>query len=57
MDAGEFGFGLLASPLALGLDVPENAVLLDALVAAAMPDPTMPVVPLPLPRWWASSSA
>ena len=50
MDAGEFGFGLLSSPLALGLDVPENAVLLDGLVAAAIPDPTVPVVPLPLPR-------
>jgi len=50
MDEGEFGFGLLASPLAPGLDVPANAVLLDALVAAALPDPTVPVVPLPLPR-------
>ncbi|MET0208879.1 MAG: tyramine oxidase, partial [Burkholderiaceae bacterium] len=50
MDEGEFGFGLLASPLALGLDVPANAVLLDALVAAAIPDPSVPVVPLPLPR-------
>lgn len=50
MDAGEFGFGLLASPLALGLDVPENAVLLDGLVSAAIPDPSVPVVPLPLPR-------
>jgi len=50
MDAGEFGFGLLASPLTLGLDVPENAVLLDALVAAAIPDPSVPVVPLPLSR-------
>ncbi len=48
MDAGEFGFGLLTSPLKLGLDVPENAVLRDALVAAAIPDPTVPVVPLPL---------
>lgn len=50
MDAGEFGFGLLASPLTPGLDVPANAVLLDALVAAALPDPSVPVVPLPLPR-------
>jgi primary-amine oxidase len=50
MDEGEFGFGLLASPLAPGLDVPANAVLLDALVAAAIPDPSVPVVPLPLPR-------
>ncbi|HET9205314.1 MAG TPA: hypothetical protein VFO28_03680, partial [Burkholderiaceae bacterium] len=50
MDEGEFGFGLMASPLTLGLDVPANAVLLDALVAAAVPDPSVPVVPLPLPR-------
>ena len=50
MDEGEFGFGLLASPLAPGLDVPANAVLLDALVSAAIPDPSVPVVPLPLPR-------
>ena len=50
MDEGEFGFGLLASPLTPGLDVPDNAVLLDALVAAALPDPSVPVVPLPLPR-------
>jgi primary-amine oxidase len=49
MDAGEFGFGALSSPLALGLDVPENAVLLDGLISAALPDPTVPVVPLPLP--------
>jgi len=48
MDAGEFGLGLLTSPLVAGLDVPENAVLLDALIAAAIPDPTVPVVPLPL---------
>ena len=50
MDAGEFGAGLLASPLKLGLDVPENAVLLDALVSAAIPVPEIPVVPLPLPQ-------
>lgn len=50
MDAGEFGFGLLASPLQPGLDVPENTLLLDGLVAAALPDPSVPVVPLPLPR-------
>lgn len=50
MDEGEFGFGLMASPLTPGLDVPANAVLLDALVAAALPDPSVPVVPLPLPR-------
>ena len=50
MDAGEFGLGLLSSPLAPGLDVPSNAVLVDALVAAAIPDPTVPVVPLPLPK-------
>ena len=40
MDVGEFGFGTLSSPLALGLDVPENAVLLDGLISAALPDPT-----------------
>lgn len=50
MDAGEFGMGLLASPLALGLDVPENAVLLDAVISAAIPDPDIPVVPLPQER-------
>ena len=49
MDAGEFGFGALSSPLKLGLDVPENATLLDGLISAALPDPTVPVVPLPLP--------
>ena len=48
MDAGEFGAGLLASPLKLGLDVPENAVLLDALISAAIPVPGIPVVPLDL---------
>jgi primary-amine oxidase len=50
MDAGEFGLGLLSSPLRLGLDTPENAVLLDALVSAAIPVPEIPVVPLPLPQ-------
>jgi primary-amine oxidase len=39
--------GALSSPLKLGLDVPENAVLLDGLISAALPDPTVPVVPLP----------
>lgn len=48
MDEGEFGFGALSSPLTLGLDVPENAVLLDGLISAALPDPQLPVVPLPL---------
>ena len=48
MDAGEFGFGALSSPLSLGLDVPENAVLLDAVISAAIPDPDLPVIPLPL---------
>lgn len=50
MDEGEFGFGTLSSPLALGLDVPENAVLLDGLISAAIPDPARPVVPLALPK-------
>ncbi|MEO8751149.1 MAG: tyramine oxidase [Casimicrobiaceae bacterium] len=50
MDEGEFGFGLLSSPLKLGLDVPPNALLLDALVSAAIPVPGIPVVPLPLPQ-------
>jgi primary-amine oxidase len=49
MDVGEFGFGALSSPLKLGLDVPENATLLDGLISAALPDPEVPVVPLPLP--------
>jgi len=48
MDAGEFGFGALASPLTPGLDVPPNAVLLDAVISAAIPDPDLPVIPLPL---------
>jgi primary-amine oxidase len=48
MDAGEFGLGALASPLTLGLDVPPNTVLLDALISAAIPDPDVPVIPLPL---------
>jgi primary-amine oxidase len=48
MDAGEFGLGMLASPLFPGLDLPENSVLLDAVIPAAIPDPSVPVVPLPL---------
>ncbi len=48
MDEGEFGLGALASPLFRGLDVPENAALLGAIIPAAIPDPSVPVVPLPL---------
>jgi primary-amine oxidase len=48
MDEGEFGLGTLASPLAPGLDVPENAALLSAVIPAAIPDPSLPVIPLPL---------
>lgn len=48
MDMGEFGFGTLASPLARGLDVPENTTLLNAVISAAIPDPQIPVIPLPL---------
>ena len=33
--------------LRLGLDVPRTAVLRDALVSAAIPDPSIPVVPEP----------
>jgi primary-amine oxidase len=50
MDEGEFGFGLLSSPLTLGLDLPATALLRDAVVSAAIPDPSVPVVPLPLPN-------
>ncbi len=50
MDEGEYGMGLFGSPLVPGLDVPDTAVLIDGLIAAALPDPTLPVVPLPLPR-------
>ena len=48
MDEGEFGLGALSSPLARGLDVPENAVLMNATISAAIPDPGVPVVPLEL---------
>ena len=48
MDEGEFGLGALASPLFRGLDVPENAALLGAVIPAAIPDPSAPVIPLPL---------
>lgn len=48
VDGGEFGFGALVSPLKLGLDVPENAMLLDGLISAALSDPKRPVIPLPL---------
>src|SRR5690606_16235192 len=48
MDVGEFGFGTLASPLAPGLDVPENTAFFDAVISAAIPDPDIPVIPLPL---------
>lgn len=33
LDAGDYGMGQLTSPLELGTDVPENAVLLDATIA------------------------
>ena len=50
MDEGEFGFGALASPLTRGLDLPENSVLLNGIISAAIPDPELPVVPLELPN-------
>lgn len=50
MDAGEFGVGALASPLQPGLDVPENAVLKDAVLSASIPATGQPVVPLPFPH-------
>lgn len=33
LDAGEYGMGMLTSPIARGLDAPENCVLLDATLA------------------------
>lgn len=33
LDAGDYGMGALTSPLELGTDVPENALLLDAVIA------------------------
>jgi primary-amine oxidase len=32
MDVGEYGFGLLSSPLARGIDCPEHAVFIDAIL-------------------------
>jgi primary-amine oxidase len=56
MDAGEFGFGALSSPLRLGLDVPENAVLLDGLISAAIPDPEVRWCRCRCRKWSGSSS-
>jgi primary-amine oxidase len=41
MDAGEYGLGLLASPLAAGVDCPEDALFLDAVVATPLGDPDL----------------
>ncbi|HSF96576.1 MAG TPA: hypothetical protein VLA52_16240 [Thermohalobaculum sp.] len=39
LDAGEFGLGTLASPLAAGIDCPAGAVFLDATLAGAVGQP------------------
>lgn len=39
LDAGEFGLGTLASPLAPGVDCPEDAVFLDATLTGATGQP------------------
>lgn len=44
-DVGEYNFGVLSSAMALGEDIPENGVLLDAVFADARGEPyTMPGV-------------
>ena len=50
MDAGEFGFGLLSSPLALGLDVPRTRCCATRSWRRRSPIPSVPVIPLPLPQ-------
>ena len=56
MDEGEFGFGLLSSPLRLGLDVPPTAVLRDALVSRRSRIRRCPWFPCRCRRWSESSS-
>ncbi len=50
MDEGEFGFGLLSSPLALGSTCPRTRCCSTPSSRPPIPDPTVPVVPLPLPQ-------